>query len=569
MRLPRPPSALLPSTALASLGVAGVGCAIVVALVTGQGGGPLGTEPGPPTDLTHVLAGAGAGALVVMAHGLWRGSRRAAALVGAMLVALGVAGVATGDHLVVSALAVAAAGALLASHRAFRVGAAWSGVRAPALITAACVAGAWVVATASLLSADKVKGLGAGGVAAAGWLGEGSWWLGSSTPVALGLDVLWIVALCAGALFLRRLLRPGAAADGHTPAEHARAAAIVGMHATDSLAPFALREDKSFFFAHGGVLAFRTLRGTAVVSGDPIGPAGTAPSILAEFEAEAAARGWDVVVAGAGERHLDGYRSQGFQAVCIGEEAVVEPATFSLAGGSMKALRHSVTRQGRRGWSIEAVHGSDLDESTTEELATVERAWRESQRRLTGFAMTLGRLWGAEEDARSLYILGRDPEHRIRAFLRFAEYRDGLSLDVMRRIGKSPNGLTDAMVVSAIEHARTHGLDAVSLNFAGFAHVMTPGRPLTRAQRVARWLLARTHGRFQLERLAAFNKKFRPRWERRYLVHRGPQRLPVLGLRVLQAEAYVRPPRSRRLTARWEPLAFPVGSPAPRPRQAP
>jgi lysyl-tRNA synthetase class 2 len=112
--------------------------------------------------------------------------------------------------------------------------------------------------------------------------------------------------------------------------------------------------------------------------------------------------------------------------------------------------------------------------------------------------------------------------------------------------------------VRAIQHAGDLGLHAVSLNFAGFAHIMAADRRLTLPQRLARALLRVTRGRFQLERLVMFNKKFAPRWEPRYLVHRGLPRLPVMGLRVLQAEAYVRAPRARLLTARWEPLARPV-----------
>ena len=49
---------------------------------------------------------------------------------------------------------------------------------------------------------------------------------------------------------------------------------------------------------------------------------------------------------------------------------------------------------------------------------------------------------------------GRDADGRLRSFLRFASYRDGLSLDLMRRAGEEPNGLTEALVVAAIEHAR-------------------------------------------------------------------------------------------------------------------
>jgi lysyl-tRNA synthetase class 2 len=557
--------ARLPGAVLSAMATIATGAAILVALVSGNGGGPLATEPGPPTDLAHLMAAGTVGGLVIVAHGLWRGSRRAAALAGIALTALGIAGLLHGRHVLTPALALAGAAALVAARGSFRTGAARSGTRGPAALAVACVVGAYAIATASLLSTDRVRGWGAAAAGAGAWLWDGSWWLVSLSPAALVLDLLVILALGSGAVCVWRLLSPAASADGHTAEQHRRAAAIIAAHATDSLAPFTLREDKSFHFACGGVLAYRTLRGTAVVSGDPVGPPGSAPAILADFEEHATAHGWDVVLTGAAESHLRGYRRLGFKTLCIGEEAVVDPATFTLAGRKMKAVRHAVTRQGRRGWTLEAVAGTELTATTTAELADVEAEWRANQPRLTGFAMTLGRLWGAEEDGHSLYVIGRGPEGAVSAFVRFARYREGLSLDVMRRVGEAPNGLNDALVVRAIEYAQAHGLKAVSLNFAGFAHVMGPDRRLTPAQRAVRWLLGRTHGRFQLERLVTFNDKFEPRWERRYLVHREAQRLPVLGLRVLQAEAYIRTPRTRALTARWEPAVLPVPSRAPSP----
>ena len=73
------------------------------------------------------------------------------------------------------------------------------------------------------------------------------------------------------------------------------------------------------------------------------------------------------------------------------------------------------------------------------------------------------------------------------------------------------------------------------------------------------------HGRFQLERLVAFNEKFSPEWRPRYLVHSGRRRLPLSALRVLQAEAYVRPPRPPRRERAgadgWTPAQHPVAEP--------
>jgi hypothetical protein len=160
--------------------------------------------------------------------------------------------------------------------------------------------------------------------------------------------------------------------------------------------------------------------------------------------------------------------------------------------------------------------------------------------------MTLGRLVGADERHGGIYVLGRDPEGRLRSFLRFASYREGLSLDLMRRCGDEPNGLTEAQVVAAIEHAREAGLACVSLNFAGFAHVMAADAALSRSLRLLRIVLRRLHGRFQLERLVRFNAKFFPEWRSRYLVYGGLSYLPLSALRVMQAEAYLPAPGTRR-----------------------
>ena len=172
--------------------------------------------------------------------------------------------------------------------------------------------------------------------------------------------------------------------------------------------------------------------------------------------------------------------------------------------------------------------------------------------------MTLGRLWGADEDADGLYVLARNADGDPRAFLHFVRYRGGLSLDVMRRLGDEPNGLNEAMVVAALEQARAEGLHEVSLNFAGAAHLMARDGARTVRRRLACAGLRAVHGRFQLERLVRFNEKFHPAWRGRYLVYAGRRRAPFAALRVLQAEGYVRPPARRPLTAGWRPRPRPA-----------
>jgi lysyl-tRNA synthetase, class II len=510
-------------------------------------------EPGPVMALGHVLATLCGIALIYVGWGILRGRRRAVNVAIAILAALALLHAAKGLDYEESALALALAVLLYAARRSCtRGGAPRRGVLAATVATSA-IALAYTLDVAILLATDKSESVGSALAGAASTLGKGAWWLSSGSPIAITFDVLLMIAIAAAAVLLHALLRPAQAATGHSPADHVRAAEIVTRYGTDSLDPFALREEKTFFFAHGGLLAYRTLRGTAVVSGDPIGPPGAGMAIVADFLGFAAEKAWEVVMTAASDRLLEGYRALGLRTMCIGEEAVVDPASFSLEGRAIRKVRQSVSRAERQGWTLEVVAGVDPDSVLANELAVVEAAWRAGRERLYGFAMSLGRLWGAPEDTTAVYALGRAPGGDLRSFIRFARCRGTLSLDVMRRSGDEPNGLNEALIARTLEWARDQGVTEVSLNFAGFAHLMGADSQRTRGDRLLRRGLELVHGRFQLDRLMAFNEKFHPEWRPRFLVYEAHTRLPLAAVRVLQAEAYIRPPRTRTHAPRWTP----------------
>ncbi|HMA27783.1 MAG: bifunctional lysylphosphatidylglycerol flippase/synthetase MprF [Solirubrobacterales bacterium] len=515
--------------------------------VTGQLSGALlaGRHHGGGLSLLplHALGIAGGAGLLVLAAGLWRGKRRAAEVSIAALCMIAAARLVHGMSPIDVGIDVGAALFILLNLSAFPSGSGrWSSggiTDTLALASGASLYALYAVAAVAATEGTEVDRV----VASAGrHLPAGAIIAGTASHPGLVLNAAIAVSLVCGWAMLRALLRPAAPVRGHDPAGYGRAAAIVREHGTDSLDPFTLREDKSFHFAAGGFVAYRVLRETAVVSGDPVGPPGSAAAVLESFVRFAQERGWNVVVTAASDRHLQECKRLGLRVLRIGDEAVVDPRRFSLEGRPIRKVRQSIARIKRQGWRVEVVGDRDLTPRLKSELAAVESDWRSRQRRLIGFAMTLGRLAGAEERDMGIYVLGRDAAGRLRSFLRFASYRGGLSLDLMRRAGDEPNGLTEALVVAAIEHAKALQLGSVSLNFAGFAHVMAADAALSRSQRLLRLLLRLFHGRFQLERLVRFNAKFLPAWQPRYLVYDGLTYLPLSALRVLQAEAYLSGP---------------------------
>ena len=382
-----------------------------------------------------------------------------------------------------------------------------------------------------------------------------------SDPSATLIDVVLAGALVSLLLAARSLRRPQwvVREDPQAALEHARA--IVDEYGEDSLSPFILRPDKSFAFSAGGVAAYRVIGDTAVVSGDPVGPDGSAREVLAQLLERAHRAGLRVAVYGGSERHLETYRSLGLRARCVGEEAVVDPMDFTLEGRSVRKLRQSVHRVERRGWQIEVCEGRDIDRGLEAEIDALETAWRSERERLLGFAMSMGEYELAVRP-RDLYALAWSPGGRLQAVMRFLAHRGKLSLDTMRRVGETPNGLNEALVCHALEFARSHAVPEVSLNYAGLGHLVRRDPPGNRVGKaLTQFVLNRLRRSFQMDRLVLFNQKFFPSWRPRYLIYESRTALPRSAFRVLQAEGYLpRPGTSPE--SRGQPWLRPSSSPS-------
>jgi lysyl-tRNA synthetase class 2 len=322
--------------------------------------------------------------------------------------------------------------------------------------------------------------------------------------------------------------------------ERVVARALVHAWGIDTLAPFVLRSDKSYFFTadETAFLAYRVVSGVAIVSGDPIGPRDRLDELIGRFVDHAHHRDWRVAILGASEGFLPLYGAHGLHSLYHGDEAIVDTASFTLDGRPIRKVRQSVHRLEQAGYDTRVLRPSMLDDNLRHELEAVARDWRgEAPER--GFVMALDALFSlGDEDA--LFVIGFAPDGHAAGFLHFAiSCGASLSLSSMPRLRTTPNGFNEWLICEAIDWARDNGFARVSLNFAPFAALLAPEADLTGLQDVQRRALMTLKGHFQLDNLLSFNRKFFPRWERRFVVYERRRDLPRVGIAALAAEAYL------------------------------
>jgi lysyl-tRNA synthetase class 2 len=352
---------------------------------------------------------------------------------------------------------------------------------------------------------------------------------------------VFIAGLAGGAWVLAGWTAPWRHRVRQEALERAHARSLVAAWGEDTLAPFVLRADKSYFFApdRRAFIAYRVVGGVAIVSGDPVGPLHEHEPLLESFIAFARRRGWRLAILGASEQRLGLYRRLGLHALYHGDEAVVDTEAFSLEGRPIRKVRQSVHRLRRSGYRAEVLRPGAIDPALRRELETIARTWRGTEPE-RGFVMALDALFRlGDEDA--LFVVGRDGDGRPAGFLHFAVCRAGgaLSLSSMPRLRTTPNGFNEWLICETVGWAREHGFERISLNFAPFAALLAPEAELSRLQRLERRALLSVKGHFQLDNLLLFNRKFFPLWQRRFVVYERRLDLPRVGIAALAAEAYL------------------------------
>jgi phosphatidylglycerol lysyltransferase len=261
----------------------------------------------------------------------------------------------------------------------------------------------------------------------------------------------------------------------------------------------------------------------AFAAGDPLCAADDLEAAARDWLDHCRHNGWTPCVYEAAEESLPVYGRLGLGALKMAEEAIVDLASFSLAGGKRAALRsmvHKVTRMGLVVRRYDRSAGSEP--GIDEQLEEISEEWL-AEKRLGEMGFSLGRFSLESLDAQ-LVFLGLDGE-RVVAFTTWRPYRGGRAalLDLMRKRKDAPSGTMDLLIARSLEELRAAGLEEASLANAPLANV---GEPRGGLERGVALLFEHLNAFYGYKSLFQFKKKFAPRWEGRYLVYPRGAELP-------------------------------------------
>lgn len=337
--------------------------------------------------------------------------------------------------------------------------------------------------------------------------------------------------LCTSAVLygMFSIFRPVAAVLIPNTDERNKVISLVHKYGNNTISYFALSEEKSYFFSTSGnsVITYVLEGSTAVVAGDPIGPDEEMFDVLQQFIKFCSEQDWTIVFWQTRDAMSMLYRQAHFHLLKIGEDAVLNPQTFTLKGNAMANIRSSAKRAEKEGLCVIFYHGQVTNADQLAQMEYISSEWLLSKGgNEMGFSM--GR-FDPHGDPEQLYALAVDSDNRVHAFVSFVPVygRLGWGLDLMRRAENCAPGTMELLLARSIEYMKAGGSEMVSLGLAPLSNANEEDETFLGTS--LDFLTERFGNPSKNQSLFNFKKKFHPIWESRYLVYSDTLSLPKIG----------------------------------------
>ena len=345
---------------------------------------------------------------------------------------------------------------------------------------------------------------------------------------------------------------------------------LTSSYGNHTLAFFGLAPENLHFVTPDGkgIVNYRLTRNIAVVLGDPVCAPEDVEHVTSNFLNFCVQQKWHVALYQVYPQYLAAYRKLKLRAFKMGEEAMLNPQTFTLQGSALANVRTSCRRAEREGITIQWYEGIPPTE-VFQQLDQLNNIWLQERAGATETGFSVGRFDEIVTFAERADMIATRSGHTsslsqeaIPRFLTAVAYTStgtacsfmtftpvysssidaapsgewGWTLDIMRRTSETPPGVVELLLVHALERFRSQGATVLSLGLVAWSDTLNEILPLQRE--LASFVTDRLHLLETHDTLFKFKQKFHPRWESRYIVARLSLSLPRVALGVLRVRNY-------------------------------
>ena len=345
---------------------------------------------------------------------------------------------------------------------------------------------------------------------------------------------IYVVGAVTGTYALLMLFRPVLTRRGPSDDDQVRAWEIVRAHGRTYLARYTLLNDKNFFFSpKGSLISYVVENRVALSLGDPIGPPEDAADAISAFQSFCSPNDWMPAFYQVMPNYLPIYKAAGFDALTLGQEAIVDLAQFTLDGGENKSLRNSYNKMVRLGYRADVVQ-PPFSPRMLRELASISDEWL-SSRGAVEMRFSLGWFDAAYLNTCPI-LLVRDREGFIEAFTNIVtEFQSAeVTVDLMRHREHTEAGLMDFLFVSLFQWAKSQNYATFNLGLSALSGVGEHSDDPA-IERALNYIYRNVNRFYNFRGLHAFKEKFHPVWSPRYLVYPNPASLPAVSVSLLRA----------------------------------
>lgn len=277
-----------------------------------------------------------------------------------------------------------------------------------------------------------------------------------------------------------------------------------------------LRDKQQFWTSDQSVLImYKQVFDKLIVLGDPIGEEAHMKRAITEFNDYCKMKKVKPVFYQVTPKYMQYYHDSGYRFVKMGEEAVIKLDQFSLEGKKAGKFRNTISKFSKNGFtfSVAVPPHSDM---LIAEIQEVSDSWLGSQKE-KGFSVVS---FCQKYVSHFPIALLRDHEGKITAFATLADdYKQTLSIDLMRKAESSPPGAMDMLFLSIFEWAKKNQFAECSLGMAPLSNVGDCQDSFF-TEKLIRFVYQYGNKKYNFKGLKEYKSKFATNWEPKYLAYK-------------------------------------------------